>query len=185
MPSPRSHSRAVNIRTPHLYHSIPAPRCRLPPPATKRQPCPAVPMESLKLTEDLRNMNISSSSHERPPFTAQYSDLPQLKDPDYYPYSLPRQLPEFIVPTQDQRRPAHAEYSSDHLLPSSTQEKIYRGPAPTIPCLTSFNPREFSKLRIALWNILPDDVSNPHRPSETGGGPLGGGLLQQFQVSIH
>ncbi|RXN21410.1 hypothetical protein ROHU_023989 [Labeo rohita] len=159
MPSPRSYSRVVNFQTPQLYRPIPAPRSRLPPPVTKRQPCPAVPEESSELTEDLRNMNISSLSHERPPFTAQYSDLPQLKYPDRSPYSLPRQLSEFMVPTQDQRRPAHAEYSSDHLLPSSTQEKIYRGPAPTIPCLTSPDPREFSRLRIALENMLPDDVT--------------------------
>ncbi|KAL0186159.1 hypothetical protein M9458_017829, partial [Cirrhinus mrigala] len=159
MPSPHSYSRAVNIQTPQLYRPIPAPRSRLPPPVIKRQPCPAVTGESSELTEDLRNMNISSSSHERPHFSAQYSNLPQLKYPDHSPYSLPRQLPEFMVPTQDQRRPAYAEYSSDHLLPSSTQEKIYRGPAPTIPCLTSPDPREFSRLRIALENMLPDDVT--------------------------
>ncbi|XP_050992691.1 titin [Labeo rohita] len=159
MPSPRSYSRAVNIQTPQLYRPIPAPRSRLPPPVTKKQPYSAVPEESSELTEDLRNMNISSSSHEKPPFSAQYSDLPQLKYSDRSPYSLPRQLPEFMVPTQDQRRPAYAEYSSDHLLPSSTQEKIYRGPAPTIPCLTSPDPREFSRLRIALENMLPDDVT--------------------------
>ncbi|KAL0195042.1 hypothetical protein M9458_008614, partial [Cirrhinus mrigala] len=159
MPSPHSYSRAVNIQTPQLYRPIPAPRSRLPPPVTKRQPCPAVTEESSELTEDLRNMNISSSSHERPHFSAQYSNLPQLKYPDRSPYSLPRQLPEFMVPTQDQRRPAYTEYSSDHLLPSSTQEKIYRGPAPTIPCLTSPDPREFLRLRIALENMLPDDVT--------------------------
>ncbi|KAL0169530.1 hypothetical protein M9458_034126 [Cirrhinus mrigala] len=133
MPSPHSYSRAVNIQTPQLYCPIPAPRSRLPPPVTKRQPCPAVTGESSELTEDLRNMNISSSSHERPHFSAQYSNLPQLKYPDRSLYSLPRQLPEFMVPTQDQRRPAYAEYSSDHLLPSSTQEKIYRGPGPYHP----------------------------------------------------
>ncbi|XP_026105544.1 uncharacterized protein LOC113077350 [Carassius auratus] len=159
MPSPRSHSPAVNFQTPQPYRPIPAPRSRLPPSATKRLPHPAVPEESSEFTEDLRNMNISSSPRERPSFTAHYSDSAQFRYPNTSPYSQPPQLPESVVPSQERRRSAHAEYSSDHVLPSSTQEKIYRGPAPTIPCLTSSDPREFSRLRIALENILPEDAT--------------------------
>ncbi|XP_052399676.1 uncharacterized protein LOC127946899 [Carassius gibelio] len=159
MPSPRSHSPAVNFQTPQPYRPIPAPRSRLPPSATKRLPHPAVPEESSEFTEDLRNMNISSSPRERPSFTAHYIDSAQFRYPNTSPYSQPPQLPESVVPSQERRRSAHAEYSSDHVLPSSTQEKIYRGPAPTIPCLTSSDPREFSRLRIALENILPEDAT--------------------------
>ncbi|XP_049329393.1 uncharacterized protein LOC111189354 [Astyanax mexicanus] len=39
------------------------------------------------------------------------------------------------------------------------QEKTYRGPTPTIPNLSSPDPREFSRLRIALENILPEDAT--------------------------
>ncbi len=39
------------------------------------------------------------------------------------------------------------------------QERIYRGPAPTIPVLTSADPRQFSRLRMALENILPADAT--------------------------
>ncbi|XP_067233763.1 uncharacterized protein [Chanodichthys erythropterus] len=159
MPSQLSHSPAAHIQTPQpSYHPIPAPRSRLPPTA-KRQMCSAGPEESPGLIEHLRNMNISSSSDERAPFTAQYRDSPQFRYPDSPPYSQSRQLPEFMFPSQDQKRPVHAEYTSEHLLPSSTQEKIYRGPAPTIPYLTFPDPREFSRLRIALENILPDDAT--------------------------
>lgn len=157
MPSQLSHSPAY-IPTPQPYYPIPAPRSRLPP-AAKRQPCPAVPEENTGLIEHLSNMNISSSSEERPTFAAQYSDSPQFRYPDSPQYSVSRQLPEFMVPSRGQKKPAHAEYTSEYVLPSSNQEKIYRGPAPTIPCLTSPDPREFSRLRIALENILPDDAS--------------------------
>ncbi len=40
-----------------------------------------------------------------------------------------------------------------------TQEQIYRGPKPTIPSLTAADPRQFSRLRMALENPLPADVS--------------------------
>ncbi|XP_042610577.1 uncharacterized protein LOC109111550 [Cyprinus carpio] len=39
------------------------------------------------------------------------------------------------------------------------QEQIYRGPKPTIPSLTAVDPRQFSRLRMALENLLPADAS--------------------------
>lgn len=39
------------------------------------------------------------------------------------------------------------------------QERIYRGPAPTIPILTSADPKQFSRLRMALENLLPADAT--------------------------
>ncbi|KAF4116577.1 hypothetical protein G5714_004066 [Onychostoma macrolepis] len=88
MPSQRSHSPAVNLQTPQPYRPIPAPRSRLPPSATKIPPHTAVPEETSELTEDLRNMNISSSPHERPSFTAHYSDSAQFRL-WFYQSSLP------------------------------------------------------------------------------------------------
>ncbi|XP_073718037.1 uncharacterized protein [Misgurnus anguillicaudatus] len=158
-PFPSSHILAAHIQTPELNHPIPAPRSRMPSAAAKRQLCPTGPDESSELTAHLRNMNISSSSHERHPFTAQYSDSPQFRYQDSLPYSLPPRLSEFMVPSQDQRKSDHTKHSSEHPLPSSTPEKTYRGPTPTIPFLMSPDPREFSRLRIALHNILPDDAT--------------------------
>lgn len=39
------------------------------------------------------------------------------------------------------------------------QEQIYRGPKPTIPSLTAADPRQFSRIRMALENLLPADAS--------------------------
>ncbi|KAL1258160.1 hypothetical protein QQF64_011404 [Cirrhinus molitorella] len=39
------------------------------------------------------------------------------------------------------------------------QERIYRGPVPTIPVLTSADARQFSRLRMALENLLPADAT--------------------------
>lgn len=35
---------------------------------------------------------------------------------------------------------------------------MYKGPTPTIPDFTHPNPREFSRMKIALENLLPDDA---------------------------
>ncbi|KAI7800557.1 hypothetical protein IRJ41_006145 [Triplophysa rosa] len=39
------------------------------------------------------------------------------------------------------------------------QEKTYRGPKPSIPTLTTADQREFSRLRMALENLLPVDAT--------------------------
>jgi len=43
-------------------------------------------------------------------------------------------------------------------LPNSN-ERTYRGPAPSIPKFTRGDPREFSRLKLALDNILPADAT--------------------------
>ncbi|KAE8291493.1 hypothetical protein D5F01_LYC11101 [Larimichthys crocea] len=48
--------------------------------------------------------------------------------------------------------------TSSVLLPSSN-ERTYRGPAPSIPKFTRGDPREFSRLKLALDNILPADAT--------------------------
>lgn len=42
--------------------------------------------------------------------------------------------------------------------PTVTQEHTYRGPKPPVPPLSP-DPREFSKMKIALDNILPSDAT--------------------------
>lgn len=39
------------------------------------------------------------------------------------------------------------------------QEKIYRGPKPTIPDFTKGDPREFARLKVSLDNLLPEDAT--------------------------
>lgn len=42
---------------------------------------------------------------------------------------------------------------------SPHQEKIYRGPTPTIPDFTNGDPREFARLKVSLDNLLPEDAT--------------------------
>lgn len=42
---------------------------------------------------------------------------------------------------------------------TNTSERTYKGPAPLIPKFTRGDPREFSRLKLALDNILPDDAT--------------------------
>ncbi len=53
------------------------------------------------------------------------------------------------------RAPTHPHSSP---LPPQ-QERIYRGPQPSIPKFTKEDPREFARLKIALENILPEDAT--------------------------
>ncbi len=50
-------------------------------------------------------------------------------------------------------------YSSTQLRVPPSQESTYRGPAPTIPNFVKPDPREFSRLHIALENILPENAT--------------------------
>lgn len=111
-----------------------------------------------EIAEDLRNMDISSSMPERVPPQARYSDPPQPRYPRFSQH-IPSHQSEFETPAQERMPPAHTDYRQVHHQPPSTQEKTYRGPAPTIPFLTAPDPREFSRLRIALENILPEDAT--------------------------
>ncbi|KAL0147386.1 hypothetical protein M9458_057313 [Cirrhinus mrigala] len=57
--------------------------------------------------------------------------------------------------SQDPARRAQRSYRSLTPSPPPEQELMYRGPTPTIPDFIHPNPREFSRLKIALENILP------------------------------
>lgn len=41
----------------------------------------------------------------------------------------------------------------------SHREQTYRGPTPTIPNFVNEDPREFTRLKIALDNLLPRDAT--------------------------
>ena len=81
----------------------------------------------------------------------------------------PRQLDS--VPHRDSHRSYQPERSSSpshhgrpqHRPPSpppqSSHLRQYRGPTPTIPDFTHPNPREFSRMKIAPENLLPDDAN--------------------------
>uniref|UniRef100_A0A1A8V051 Uncharacterized protein n=1 Tax=Nothobranchius furzeri TaxID=105023 RepID=A0A1A8V051_NOTFU len=53
--------------------------------------------------------------------------------------------------------------SSHPLATPLAQEKTYRGPQPTIPDFRSKDPSEFTRLRIALENLLPPDATELFR----------------------
>ncbi|KAI2668878.1 Polyprotein P3 [Labeo rohita] len=159
VPSQGPFTPVVSPKTPQRSRPTPAPR-RKPPtlPAVIREQCPATVDEYPEIVEDLRNMEISSSVPERVPPQARYSDPPQPRYPRSSQHIQSHQS-EFKTPAQERMLPVHTDYRQVHHQPPSTQEKTYRGPAPTIPFLTAPDPREFSRLRIALENILPEDAT--------------------------
>ncbi|CAL9703966.1 unnamed protein product [Knipowitschia caucasica] len=75
-----------------------------------------------------------------------------LPNPPYYAAT-----PQQSVPRADlygQRSQAHSY---------NQRERTYRGPKPTIPCLTAPNPREFSRMKVALENLLPEDATERYK----------------------
>lgn len=149
VPSPSPFTPMVSPETPQRFRPTPAPRTKPPtPPTAVRDLRPATVDEYPGMAEDFSNMDISSSVPERVPPPVHYSDPPQ---PRYSrsPQHIPSHLSEFKTPAHERMLPAHTDYRQVYYQPPSTQEKMYRGPAPTIPFLTAPDPREFSRLRIA------------------------------------
>ncbi len=62
-----------------------------------------------------------------------------------------------VLPSVAPPPPPQRLTSSVPLLDST--ERTYRGPAPSIPKFTRGDPREFSRLKLALDNILPADAT--------------------------
>lgn len=145
VPSPSRFTPLVSPETSQRFRPIPAPRTKPPtPPASVRELHPAMMDDGL--AEDFRNMDISSSIHERVSPQVHYSDPPQ---PRYSRSSQYIPAHQFETPAYKRMPPPHLDYRRAYYQPPSTQEKMYRGPAPTIPFLTSSDPRELSRLRIA------------------------------------
>ncbi len=154
--SPGPFTPVVNRETSQLFRPTPAPRTM--PPTAVRELRPATMHEASGIAEDFRNMDISSSMPERVPLPAHYSDPPQPRHPRS-PQRIPSHQAEFRTPAHERMPSAHTDDRHQHQQPRSIQEKTYRGPAPTIPFLTAPDTREFSRLRIALENILPEDAT--------------------------
>ncbi|KAG7497028.1 hypothetical protein JOB18_030229 [Solea senegalensis] len=64
---------------------------------------------------------------------------------------------------QHNDRPANRyespRYSQHRMFSPSRSERTYRGPTPTIPYFVNEDPREFTRLKIALDNLLPRDAT--------------------------
>lgn len=74
-------------------------------------------------------------------------------------HARPSQHQSFPHRSNDRADDRSIGYNSTQLRLPSNQESTYRGPAPTIPNFVKPDPREFSRLRIALENILPADAT--------------------------
>ncbi len=155
---PRQHSSSRPIPAPHVqpqvrpvemsFRPVPAQRHRIqtePQTEDKFQSPPHSPIPaSAPLTKQ-------SSSYHYMPQRGQRSDVyySQKQDPSSSPY-------------RDSQDPArHPQPPCRSLTPSPppNQELMYRGPTPTIPDFIHPNPREFSRLKIALENVLPANAT--------------------------
>ncbi len=166
----------TGIETPHRSETpVPAPRTKVPRPTPSQHPSvtqrePAVfsgdvfqhrsvqceqltrQMGDFTLSHRLEQTHASESHRATPQRSSQpaeavryYDDNPPFRHGHYQGER------EFHPPQRPEITP-RAEM--DH-----KQERIYRGPAPTIPILTSADPRQFSRLRMALENLLPADAT--------------------------
>lgn len=59
--------------------------------------------------------------------------------------------------------PRYTSYRSRHMDMPPIRETTYRGPKATIPCMTSPDPRQFSRMKTALENILPEDATERYK----------------------
>ncbi|XP_067283159.1 uncharacterized protein [Pseudorasbora parva] len=89
---------------------------------------------------------------------------PEYCEPEMYPMATtPQQRAQYYSQSR------HPQTAPTANLPSyrdtgqhpyyHQQEKIYRGPTPTIPDFTKGDPREFARLKISLDNLLPEDAT--------------------------
>ncbi|KAL0171405.1 hypothetical protein M9458_031716, partial [Cirrhinus mrigala] len=148
---------------------VPAPRTRVPPSVCSRRSFVAYadavpPSRSAKceqLTRQMGDLTLSSrtphadESHRTPPqssyaYSAQAAGQYDTTTPDPR-RSHPQREREFSPPSRPQSVP--------RMVMLHAQEQRYRGPKPTIPSLTVADPRQFSRLRMALENLLPADAS--------------------------
>ncbi len=76
--------------------------------------------------------------------------------PDYYP---PHHQEHAASTPYDSAWRHQMPYSSSRQVPQFKPESVYKGPTPTIPDFVHPNPREFSRLKIALENTLPANAT--------------------------
>ncbi|NP_001410306.1 uncharacterized LOC100150025 [Danio rerio] len=161
----------IQQRSPSIQTPIPAPRTHLPPSVISHRSSRAhsgevstpQPARYEQLTEQMGDMTLNSRmSHvvdghgvhsqrahtysAQPSGTGHYENVPL--GPRYH-----------YLQTEREFSPASRPELVPRMEKLHTQEQIYRGPKPTIPSLTAADPRQFSRLRMALENILPADAS--------------------------
>ncbi|KAJ8403170.1 hypothetical protein AAFF_G00353870 [Aldrovandia affinis] len=142
---------------PEEYWPPPPPPVAFPDDVQPPRVPPAVQPHGLaeEVRERLQRMEARlSPAPSLPSDTEQYNSVPQSATP---PQQLRGRLDAEAAPFLPQR-----ELSSSAPLRSGT-ESTYRGPKPSIPKFTRDDPREFSRLRLALENILPADSTERFR----------------------
>ncbi|KAL0151955.1 hypothetical protein M9458_052762 [Cirrhinus mrigala] len=148
---PRQHSSS---------HPVPAPRIQLQTRSVEMSFRPVPAQRLRRQTEHQTGDKLRSPAHSPPPASASLTK--QSAFHDYMPpggqrsdvYHFHKQDPPYRE-SQDPSRRAQRSYRSLTPSPPPEQELMYRGPTPTIPDFIHPNPREFSRLKIALENILP------------------------------
>ncbi|XP_048030334.1 uncharacterized protein LOC125279307 [Megalobrama amblycephala] len=104
-------------------------------------------LELQRMKVSSKQFRSTSPSPERAPQRAERADEC---------YHQPRQLStHYYSPSSRRQRPFMPHRSSS----PPSQENTYRGPTPTIPNFTKEDPREFTRLKVALDNLLPADVT--------------------------
>ncbi len=140
---------------------VPAPRTHVPPSVCSRSSAvyvhkvsPPQPAQCEHLTRQMEDLTISprtppADESRHAPLQRSYTDSVQPAGARQYDTATPG--------------PRHSLPSCPQVTPRTemlhTQEQIYRGPKPSIPSLTAADPRQFSRLRMALENLLPADAS--------------------------
>ncbi|XP_067265288.1 uncharacterized protein [Chanodichthys erythropterus] len=151
---------------------VPAPRfhapetCRSQPvPSTHGRDFQEYPSAQIRqITEQVQACTLSPIRDSQPQATSSYCTPTQRLGA--YSYAQPLTYTDPIHyderASRDSNHP-HMGVSESYPVPRSAlphfQERTYRGPKPSIPCLTTADPREFSRLRMALENLLPDDAT--------------------------
>ena len=116
-----------------------------PPEYVVQRPAPAAVAHSNmveELTEHMKRMGKTPHGHGVP--TAEYCE-PYEGSESNSVFSIPATRRESVALQQNFR--------------GDQQERVYRGPKPKIPHFTKADPREFPRLKIALENLLPADVT--------------------------
>ncbi|KAJ8351044.1 hypothetical protein AAFF_G00158540 [Aldrovandia affinis] len=173
-PPPLTHAPPHQLRVPREPRPLPVARTRdvpeeywppPPPPVAfpddvqpPRVP-PAPPVQPHGLAEEVRErlQRMEARLSPAPSLSSdavQYDSVPQSATP---PQQLRGRIDAEAAPFLPQR-----VLSSSAPLRSGT-ESTYRGPKPSIPKFTRDDPREFSRLRLALENILPADSTERFR----------------------
>lgn len=111
--------------------------------------------------------SISYQQPQYPTFSSKGNVAKDFTQPRLLQSSRGRTYDPHYAATPQQNAPSHAGRDSSFLrTPYSDEprrENTYRGPKPTIPSLTSPNPREFTRMKIALENLLPDDATERYK----------------------